>query len=104
MQLKHLILYVTIFLAVVHAKKLTHLTETYGRCCPDTYILNTTTMICVCPPERSFLTKEKKCIACEDPYFWDSNSLECTACPKNSWYNHTTNSCIGCPAGFILIA
>jgi hypothetical protein len=89
MQLKHLFLCLAFILIAAQAKKLTHLTENYGRCCPDTYILNMTTMICVCPPERNFLTKEKKCIACAHPDFWDENDLECKTCPSNSWYNKT---------------
>lgn len=50
MQLKDLFLYATILFIAVYAKKLTHLADSYGRCCPDTYILNTTIMTCVCPP------------------------------------------------------
>lgn len=50
MQLKDLFFCIALLLIATQGKKLIHLTEDYGRCCPDTYILNTTTMICVCPP------------------------------------------------------
>ena len=42
---------------ILQGKKMSHLATSYSSCCPDTYILNTTTMYCVCPPERNYLTK-----------------------------------------------
>jgi hypothetical protein len=79
----------TLFLLFINIqnKQLTHLQTSYNTCCPDTYILNTTLLQCVCPPERPHLTKDKKCIACDPPSFWNDNITACTLCPQNSYYN-----------------
>lgn len=70
------IVFLTLLLALpAWGKKLQHLETVYQTCCPETYILNMTTMTCQCPPERHFLTKEKKCVECAAPDFWDDVDL-----------------------------
>lgn len=50
MLIKTLVILALVLALPASGKKLQHLETVYQTCCPETYILNMTTMTCQCPP------------------------------------------------------
>lgn len=99
--MKRYLLFLILCLAI-NALTISHLANNYKTCCPDTYVVDPTTLKCICPPDQSFLTYDNKCVACISPNFWNATAKQCQTCPPNAYYDPSTQKCLACASGFIL--
>ena len=41
-------------------------------CCPDSYVFDSDTLSCVCPPSTPHIDAAGRCVACNSTSFWNN--------------------------------
>jgi hypothetical protein len=62
-------------------------------CCPETYIFDEDTLLCVCPLNTPYISNAGRCIACLAPATWDNNTKTCQKC-RNDQTEDAVGNCL----------